>query len=40
IELLDKVNKLRQEFITAMDDDFNTARAIGHLFERPLPNSY
>ena len=41
IELLDKVNKLRQEFITAMDDDFNTARAIGHLFEiSHLINSY
>lgn len=32
-ELLDKVNDLQQEFIAAMDDDFNTARAIGHLFE-------
>lgn len=32
-ELLEKVNNLQQEFIAAMDDDFNTARAIGYLFE-------
>ena len=40
-ELLEKVNNLQQEFIAAMDDDFNTARAIGHLFEiSHLINSY
>jgi cysteinyl-tRNA synthetase len=28
-----QVNKTRQGFIEAMDDDFNTAGALGHLFE-------
>lgn len=28
-----EVEKLRDLFIEAMDDDFNTARAIGHLFD-------
>jgi cysteinyl-tRNA synthetase len=27
------LNQMRDNFIEAMDDDFNTARAIGHLFE-------
>lgn len=27
------IDGLRDQFIEAMDDDFNTARAIGHLFE-------
>ncbi len=32
-ELTDKIAALQAEFLDAMDDDFNTARAIGHLFE-------
>ena len=32
-ELTDKIAALQAEFLAAMDDDFNTARAIGHLFE-------
>jgi cysteinyl-tRNA synthetase len=40
-ELLEKVYNLKQEFIAAMDDDFNTARAMGHLFEiSHIINSY
>ena len=31
--LLEEVSELRREFVEAMDDDFNTARAQGHLFE-------
>jgi len=31
--LLDEVAELRSQFAEAMDDDFNTARAQGHLFE-------
>jgi cysteinyl-tRNA synthetase len=31
--LADVLGALRERFIEAMDDDFNTARAIGHLFE-------
>lgn len=27
------VNRLKEQFIEAMDDDFNTARAMGYLFE-------
>ncbi|HPF43519.1 MAG TPA: cysteine--tRNA ligase [Syntrophomonadaceae bacterium] len=33
LELEEKINGLRKNFIEAMDDDFNTARAIGYLFE-------
>ncbi len=29
----EEVEKLRERFIEAMDDDFNTARAIGYLFD-------
>jgi cysteinyl-tRNA synthetase len=32
-ELLAVAEDSRQKFIEAMDDDFNTARAIGHLFD-------
>jgi cysteinyl-tRNA synthetase len=32
-ELREKVNTLQQRFCEAMDDDFNTALAIAHLFE-------
>jgi cysteinyl-tRNA synthetase len=32
-ELLNEVAAFRQQFVEAMDDDFNTARAQGHLFE-------
>jgi cysteinyl-tRNA synthetase len=32
-ELLATTETVRKEFIEAMDDDFNTARAIGHLFD-------
>ena len=32
-ELQDKVGSLQQRFCEAMDDDFNTALAIAHLFE-------
>lgn len=32
-EVLEKVNDLPGRFIEAMDDDFNTARAMGYLFE-------
>jgi cysteinyl-tRNA synthetase len=31
--LLQEVSELRRQFTEAMDDDFNTARAQGHLFE-------
>jgi len=31
--LLEEVSELRRQFVEAMDDDFNTARAQGHLFE-------
>lgn len=31
--LLDKISELEQKFTEAMDDDFNTAMAIGYLFE-------
>jgi cysteinyl-tRNA synthetase len=31
--LLEEVAELRHQFVEAMDDDFNTARAQGHLFE-------
>lgn len=30
---LDRLEELHRKFMEAMDDDFNTARAIGHLFE-------
>jgi len=30
---LDKINELRYSFIDAMDDDFNTAKALGKIFE-------
>jgi cysteinyl-tRNA synthetase len=32
-ELIGQLQKLRERFIEAMDDDFNTARAIGCLFD-------
>ena len=32
-EWLEKINKLHEDFIQAMDDDFNTANAISVLFE-------
>lgn len=32
-ELAATAEEIRQEFIEAMDDDFNTARAIAHLFD-------
>jgi cysteinyl-tRNA synthetase len=32
-ELIGQLKKLRERFIEAMDDDFNTARAIGCLFD-------
>jgi cysteinyl-tRNA synthetase len=32
-ELLEATEEIRRKFIEAMDDDFNTARAIGHLFD-------
>jgi cysteinyl-tRNA synthetase len=32
-ELLSATEVARESFIEAMDDDFNTARAIGHLFD-------
>ena len=31
--LIETVNSLENKFVEAMDDDFNTARAIGYLFE-------
>jgi cysteinyl-tRNA synthetase len=31
--LLEEIGLLRRQFVEAMDDDFNTARAQGHLFE-------
>ncbi len=33
LELLEKVKKYREEFLSAMDDDFNTREAIATLFE-------
>ena len=32
-EAFEKVNDLPQRFVEAMDDDFNTARAIGYIFD-------
>ncbi len=32
-ELIDQIEVLRERFCEAMDDDFNTARAIGYLFD-------
>ena len=32
-EVLAKINAQREKFVEAMDDDFNTARAVGCLFE-------
>ncbi|PLX96053.1 MAG: cysteine--tRNA ligase [Desulfuromonas sp.] len=32
-EIFDKVEALEDRFVEAMDDDFNTALAIGHLFD-------
>lgn len=32
-DIVSAINKLKEQFIEAMDDDFNTARAIGYLFE-------
>jgi len=28
-----EINSLKEEFFEAMDDDFNTAQALGHVFE-------
>lgn len=40
-EWLNKISGLQEEFITAMDDDFNTAKAISVLFElSKLANYY
>lgn len=40
-KLTDLIEEYRQEFIQAMDDDFNTAKAIGYLFEiAHVLNSY
>ncbi|WHY00849.1 cysteine--tRNA ligase [Neobacillus sp. DY30] len=40
-EWLDKINALQDEFIKAMDDDFNTAKAISVLFDlSKLANYY
>lgn len=33
LQLVKEIEGLRRSFMAAMDDDFNTARAIGHLFE-------
>jgi len=33
MDIIASVNGLREQFIEAMDDDFNTARALGYLFE-------
>jgi cysteinyl-tRNA synthetase len=32
-EIADRIDHLRERFVEAMDDDFNTALAIGHLFD-------
>lgn len=32
-ELYEKLGSLPAQFVEAMDDDFNTARALGHMFE-------
>jgi cysteinyl-tRNA synthetase len=32
-DLYEKLSSLPAQFVEAMDDDFNTARALGHLFE-------
>jgi cysteinyl-tRNA synthetase len=32
-EIFDRIEALEDKFVEAMDDDFNTALAIGHLFE-------
>lgn len=32
-ELLARVTEMQEKFIAAMDDDFNTAKALGYLFE-------
>ncbi|MBN1546018.1 MAG: cysteine--tRNA ligase [Syntrophaceae bacterium] len=32
-EMVDRLNIFRERFVAAMEDDFNTARAIGYLFE-------
>lgn len=32
-QVLESVKELEAKFVEAMDDDFNTAKAIGHLFE-------
>lgn len=32
-DLYEKLSSLPGQFVAAMDDDFNTARALGHLFE-------
>lgn len=32
-EVVEKLEELKQRFLEAMEDDFNTARALGHVFE-------
>jgi len=32
-EIIDGLRQLRERFVEAMEDDFNTARAIGYLFD-------
>ncbi|RFU68651.1 cysteine--tRNA ligase [Peribacillus saganii] len=39
-EWLEKIDKLHHDFITAMDDDFNTANAISVLFELSKQANY
>ncbi len=40
-EFVEEIQHLRERFLEAMDDDFNTGSAVGHLFEmRKALNSY
>ncbi|MCX7634935.1 MAG: cysteine--tRNA ligase, partial [Syntrophales bacterium] len=40
-EVMEKLADLKERFIEAMEDDFNTARALGHVFETArLLNGY
>ena len=39
--MLENIHTLPERFVEAMDDDFNTARALGHLFDAVrVPNGY
>jgi cysteinyl-tRNA synthetase len=41
LSVFEKIKRLPERFVEAMDDDFNTARAIGYIFEAVrLINSY